>query len=429
MKEASFGKLQVGMEFPSYKALCEFLETDIMTSNSKKMQLKYWQQYFSWETTGRKWKITEIYPDMIENYTLQHLVQIVQSVQKDSNAIVAPLDDEEIQIRNNVGLLIGKLYKNWGLVCNALGIRNKNTQKQKEDIGRYCDISYTIIGGVAGWFTKEVYDEPIPKSPNGNSIYTEHIERIIIKYLIENNLYNTNENLHWTTQEVLYRLGIVNNNLLLYHGKNERKQLAKQLDLDAYLVMQYLGNIENRAIGILRNTFKSMEKRRICVFDDKARLLILQDGSTRIATNIEKKHILAAEYKALRLIHGINFATGHVMAEGKYIYTEEFFTKTNEILQKEGEIPGILRYKYIWDFGFVGMAVTDKYKKICLEEEQQRFNTKFDERISTKIGHIFQEDMQKFLQKGFILLPSNGGYEEEELQDIIYVSEKGERVL
>ena len=75
------------------------------------------------------------------------------------------------------------------------------------------------------------------------------------------------------------------------------------------------------------------------------------------------------------------------------------------------------------------MAVTDKYKKICLEEEQQRFNTKFDERISTKIGHIFQEDMQKFLRKGFVLLPNNGGYEEEELQDIIYVSEKGEQVL
>lgn len=426
--QAKFEKLVIGMEFPSYKAICEFLETPVLAGDSKKKQLRYWEQYYTWEITGRKWKVLDIFPTMIENYKLAHLAQIVTAVQRDTT-IANTITTEENNIIQNVSKLIGKVYKNWQLVCDALCIKNKNTQAQKEEIGRYCDICYTKIGNITGWFTKEVYDEPIPKSPNGNSIYTEHIEKILIKYLIENNLYNTTENIQWTTQEVLYRLGIVNSNLMVYHGKDERKQLAKQLDLDTYLVMQYLGNIENRAIGILRNTLKSMEKRRICLFDDKARQIITKTGTTRMATFVEKKKILAAEYNALRYIHGIDFATGHAMTEGKYIYTEEFFTKACEILRQENEITDFLRYKYIWEIGFVGLAVTDKYRYICLQEEQQHFNEKFDKRISDKIGNMFQEDMQKFLQKGFVLLPENGGHTEEQLRNIIYISEKGEEYI
>ncbi len=52
--------INIGMEFKSYKALCEALEEPIKSGKSKTLQLKQWQEYFTWTNLGNKYIITDI---------------------------------------------------------------------------------------------------------------------------------------------------------------------------------------------------------------------------------------------------------------------------------------------------------------------------------------------------------------------------------
>ena len=52
--------INIGMEFKSYKALCEALGEPIKSGKSKTLQLKQWQEYFTWTNLGNKYIITDI---------------------------------------------------------------------------------------------------------------------------------------------------------------------------------------------------------------------------------------------------------------------------------------------------------------------------------------------------------------------------------
>jgi hypothetical protein len=40
------------MEVKNYKKMCELLNEEVKTSNSKKAQLKRWERYISWSKNG-----------------------------------------------------------------------------------------------------------------------------------------------------------------------------------------------------------------------------------------------------------------------------------------------------------------------------------------------------------------------------------------
>lgn len=54
-------QLAVGQEVKNYGALCELLKEKQLTGNSKKAQLKRWENYFSYEKRGQKFIINELY--------------------------------------------------------------------------------------------------------------------------------------------------------------------------------------------------------------------------------------------------------------------------------------------------------------------------------------------------------------------------------
>lgn len=53
-------QLQPGMEHKNYKALCEFLEEPVKNGKSKQLQLKEWQNYFTWTNLGNKYIISTV---------------------------------------------------------------------------------------------------------------------------------------------------------------------------------------------------------------------------------------------------------------------------------------------------------------------------------------------------------------------------------
>ena len=52
--------INIGDTFKSYKALCESLEEPVKSGKSKALQLKQWQEYFTWTNSGNKYIITDI---------------------------------------------------------------------------------------------------------------------------------------------------------------------------------------------------------------------------------------------------------------------------------------------------------------------------------------------------------------------------------
>ena len=54
-------ELYVGQEFANYRRLCEFLEEKEKGGKSKALQIKNWQRYFSFEKSGHKFIIIDVY--------------------------------------------------------------------------------------------------------------------------------------------------------------------------------------------------------------------------------------------------------------------------------------------------------------------------------------------------------------------------------
>lgn len=55
-------ELAEGLVVKNHKELCELLSQEVKTGNSRKAQIKEFARYFSWEKSGQKYIITEIYP-------------------------------------------------------------------------------------------------------------------------------------------------------------------------------------------------------------------------------------------------------------------------------------------------------------------------------------------------------------------------------
>ena len=52
--------LTVGTTYKNYKAVCEVLDEPVKTGKSKQLQLKKWEQHFTWINNGNKFVITDI---------------------------------------------------------------------------------------------------------------------------------------------------------------------------------------------------------------------------------------------------------------------------------------------------------------------------------------------------------------------------------
>ena len=64
--------IQAGMRVPNYRKLCELLEESVEAGNSKKSQLRKWEQFFSYQKDKNTFIITEIYnvPNLINTRAL-----------------------------------------------------------------------------------------------------------------------------------------------------------------------------------------------------------------------------------------------------------------------------------------------------------------------------------------------------------------------
>lgn len=80
--ENRYNNLQVGQIYKSYRQVCEALGEKVVTSNSKKAQLKEWERHFSYHKDGNKFIIDEIFetplPKMENNKNLAEYIPYLE---------------------------------------------------------------------------------------------------------------------------------------------------------------------------------------------------------------------------------------------------------------------------------------------------------------------------------------------------------------
>ncbi len=64
----NLNNLKIGQVFKNYKELCNYLNQPILTSNSKKAQIKEWLRYFAYVKNGQRIKITKINNPPLNKY-------------------------------------------------------------------------------------------------------------------------------------------------------------------------------------------------------------------------------------------------------------------------------------------------------------------------------------------------------------------------
>lgn len=77
----NISNLQLNHIYKNYKQLCEVLQAEPKTSNSKKAQLKDWERYFKYEKKGHTFTITHIYDiPLPENHNKTRYITTIQKL-------------------------------------------------------------------------------------------------------------------------------------------------------------------------------------------------------------------------------------------------------------------------------------------------------------------------------------------------------------
>jgi hypothetical protein len=95
----NLSNIKVGDIYKNYRAICDALEVETKTSNSKKAQLKEWERFFKYEKDGYKFIITHIYEiPLPENHNKTRYITTIQRL----------ILDKVVQFGNRGQLFISK---------------------------------------------------------------------------------------------------------------------------------------------------------------------------------------------------------------------------------------------------------------------------------------------------------------------------------
>lgn len=125
--EVNTTQLTEGQVFDTYPALCKALGCDVYGGYQKTKQLKEFERYFNYEKEGKKFIITEIYPEPIsEEYRMAANAKYVGFIQ---NILLSYLSQQEEEI---IYLTQQQLWTILGMVNNKYFLMR--TPHKKEDL-------------------------------------------------------------------------------------------------------------------------------------------------------------------------------------------------------------------------------------------------------------------------------------------------------
>ena len=310
------------------------------------------------------------------------------------------MNDKLYNIVKN-SLYVGLTVKNYKLMCILLNeeVKTGNSKKaQEKNWLRYFNFEkdkqkYIII---------EVYDEPMKnddkRSLGNNSIYVQHIELLLLDYLLKQPGYKAT----LTLKKLYLLMGMINNEYI----KEDKEKLKKSNEyITDYQINHFYQRTYQKLRKIIFDTLRNLKNRCMIDYEELTIINISEvaiDSKilytvTRIATIEEKKNIDNIKKIVLNEMNIDSITLVHL----KFKH-EDFYNRVNDLLKEYyninyvyTDIKILFTHKYIIEALEQAELTMQKYllndKIITAVNEQARYN--LDKSINN-----YNEQVEEYLK-------------------------------
>lgn len=265
----------------------------------------------------------------------------------------------------------GMTVKNYKELCSLLGedIQYGNSKKaQHKEWQRYFD--YEKVGHK--YIITELYSKPLPKEDgrinNGQSIYSEHIELLLLHYLSK----QEDKTIKLTNKNIFLLLGMANRSYMKKNSiiKNELKDdMITDFQINHFYQRSY-----KKLNRILYDALRSLKNRRLINYSEEKMIKITEfddyDGwvdNIRVATQDEKNIIMKTEREVLLEMGYESIVQIHLKFKN-----DEFYSK---VKQKLFESYGIHYYYNQISLWFFHEHIIQAKEKAEIDMKKKLLNT------------------------------------------------------
>lgn len=93
--------MEVGQTFKNYKALCDFLNAEVLEGTSKQVQISEWGRHFRWQRDKQKYVIVEVFTQPLDTPFMneEHKFYYIGIDMDDYNRAINALQRNNIKIK------------------------------------------------------------------------------------------------------------------------------------------------------------------------------------------------------------------------------------------------------------------------------------------------------------------------------------------
>ena len=222
-------------------------------------------------------------------------------------------------------LVIGDCFKNYKELCAALNqptYGGNQKKKQLEEFKRYFE--YEKVGNK--FYILDVYEKPKPEAYHypPNSIYIEHIEKILLNFLSKQKEYQVDI----PSQYLWLELGMINKNFINMQDKKE-----ELLEMHEQMRMFYVNDFYKRCrlkfLKIVDSSLNNLSDRKLIIYRKIYKIKYPDKFYAETADLIEEVAILKVEREILDEF-GFD-KMNEIFLKNK---SAEFYSKRNEKLKE-----------------------------------------------------------------------------------------------
>ena len=283
----------------------------------------------------------------------------------------------------------GMIVKNYKELCKLLNEKEKTSdskQAQLKEWERYFKFEkkghkYIIL---------EIYDLPLKKKDyriyGNNSIYIEHIEKGLLKYLSQQKGYIV----ELVFKNLFYPLCLVNHNYL----RINKEELKKEFNLTDFEINHFYQYSYQYCKSILISSLKNLRNRSLIHYEFITMVSITRKNEKdqiiteiREATNEEKKYIISIEREVLKQMKLKNINSVYLAFK-----QEEFYYKINQLLSERYDIDKCFE---IIRIVFNKPDILEGLKEIEVERHKKILNNKVVNAIQKKAKKNYKKNKDK----------------------------------
>lgn len=317
---------------------------------------------------------------------------------------------EKIEKAISTGKLqVGKVYKNYGELCDILGEIERTggpKAKQIKRIKRFLDVEK--IEGSQNIKVKEIYETPKASETKQNAFCTRLIEWLLMEELKKKTTEGDKFHYEVTKMQLLYELGIINEKYL-YQNREQAKEdiLRQRKGIEDWDIEHFFLRTHQKLNEILMSALKSMNRRCVLIYHEEIAIEETKNGrrTTRVASKKEEEQLIKTEKEILKKMH---------LEQKPYSDLKNFYNILNKELKKKyGWNKAYKRLSLVWTRQYIGSDICNVVRDI------QNLVTENKELLTEEVKRILDKDAIRKEQRNKETIDKfNKAYEMAKEEDI-----------